>query len=115
VRVPHLLEVAVVERIRVDDQEATRDEVFQVRFQGSGVHRDQDTRLVAGREDVVVGEVDLERGDPCEGPGGGPDLGGKVGKRREVVTEDRGDAGEAVSGELHAVPGVPCETDNDAV
>jgi hypothetical protein len=38
------------------------------------------TGRVAGGEDVVVGDVDLEGRDPGQGAGRGPDLGREVGK-----------------------------------
>ena len=61
------------------------------------VHRHEHVRGVAGREDVVVGDVDLERRDPGEGAGGCPDLGREVGQRREVVAEDGALVGESVA------------------
>ena len=66
-----------------------------------------------GREDVVVGEVDLEPRDARQRAGRRADLGRKVGERREVVPEDRGLAREAVAGELHAVARVAGEADDD--
>ena len=56
-----------------------------VRLQGGRVHRDEDVRAVAGREDVVVGEVHLEARHAGQRPGRGADLGREVGERREVV------------------------------
>ena len=70
---------------------------------------------VARSEDVVVGEVDLEAGDAGQRAGGRADLGGKVGKRREVVAEERGLAREAAAGQLHAVAGVAGEADDDVL
>src|SRR5438477_188562 len=67
---------------------------------------------IAGRQDVLVREVDLERGDPGERAGRRADLRREVGKRCEVVAEDRGCVGEALSGELHAVPGIACKADD---
>src|SRR5262249_47294130 len=43
------------------------------------------------------------------------DLGREVREGREVVAEDRGLARELAPGELHAVAGVACEADDDAV
>ena len=45
----------------------------------------------------------------------GPDLGGEVGQRRQVVAERGGLLGEPVPGQLHAVAGVAGEPDDDAV
>ena len=106
------LDVLLDEGVLVDDERATRLEVAEVRLQRGGVHRHQNVGLVAGRQDVLVREVDLERGDPGERAGRRADLRREVGKRCEVVAEDRGCVGEALSGELHAVPGVACEADD---
>ena len=79
----------------------------------AGIHRDEHARLVARREDVVVGEVHLEPGDARQRAGRRADLGREVGERREVVPEDRGLAREAVARELHPVAGVAGEADHD--
>ncbi|GAA3298223.1 hypothetical protein GCM10020295_33230 [Streptomyces cinereospinus] len=70
---------------------------------------------VARGEDVVVGEVQLERRDTRQRAGGRPDLGGEVRQRRQVVAEGRGLRGEAVTGELHTVTRVPREPDDHSV
>src|SRR3712207_7798622 len=51
--------------------------------------------------DVVIGEVQLERGHPGQGPRRRPDLGREVGQRGQVVAEGRRLAGEPVPGQLH--------------
>ena len=79
----------------------------------AGIHRDEHVRLVSRRQDVVVGEVNLEAGDARKRAGGRADLGGKVRQRGEVVSEDGGLAREAVPGQLHAVSGVAGEADHD--
>ena len=58
--VADLRQVALVERVLVDDHRATRLEAVEVGHQGRGVHGDQDVRLVARCGDVVVGDVHLE-------------------------------------------------------
>ena len=83
-----LLQVALVERVRVDDERPALREVGEVDLERRGVHRDEHARLVAGREDVVVGEVDLEARHAGKRAGGRADLGREVGQRREVVPED---------------------------
>ena len=83
-------------------------------LQRRGVHRHEHARRVARREDVVVGDVDLEGRHAGERARGRPDLGREVGQRRQVVAEQRAGAGEAVAGELHAVAGVAGEADDDA-
>jgi hypothetical protein len=107
-----LLQVAVVERVAVDDQRPARRQVFEICAQSRGVHRDENLRRVAGGEDVVVGVVDLETGDARQRTGRSADLGWEVGQRREVVAEQRRLAREAAPGQLHAVPGVAGEADD---
>jgi len=111
--VARLLEVPVVERVRVHDHGAALGEVAQVDFERCRVHRDEHARLIAGREDVVVREVDLESRDAGQRARRCADLRGKVGQRREVVPEDRSLAREAIAGELHPVTGVAGEPDHD--
>ncbi len=59
--------------------------------------------------------MDLERGDAGERSGGGPDLGGEVGQRDEVVADEGGRGGEAGAGELDAVALVAGEANDDSL
>ena len=61
-RVLRLGQVLVGERTGVNDDEPAVDQVRQIRYQRSRVHRDQHVDGVAGRGDVVGAEIDLERG-----------------------------------------------------
>ena len=114
-RVAGLLEVAVLERVLIDDQQPAGDQVLDVGLEGRRVHRDEDAGLVARGEDVVVREVDLEGGDAGERSGRGPDLGRVVGERREVVPEEGAGAREAISRQLHPVAGVAGESDHYSI
>ena len=111
--VPRLLEVPVVEGVRVDDHGPALREVAEIHLERRGVHRHEDARLVARRQDVVVGEVDLEARDAGQRARGRTDLGREVGQRREVVPEEGGLAREAIARELHPVAGVAGEPDHD--
>ena len=82
-------QVARGEVVGVDDDRGALGQVAEVGLQRGRVHRDQHVGGVAGREDVVVGEVDLERRDAGQGALGRPDLGREVRQRREVVAERR--------------------------
>ena len=113
--VARLVEVALGERVLVHDQRAALDEILEVRLQRGRVHRDEHVRLVARREDVVVGEVELEAGDAGQRAGGRADLGGIVRERREVVPEHRRLARELPARELHSVPRIAREADHDGV
>ena len=108
-----LLEVPLGERVGVDDQRPAARQVGDVRLQRRRVHRDEHVRRVARREDVVVGEVELEAGDARQRAGGRADLGGEVGQRRDVVAEQRRLGRELRAGELHAVTRVAREADDD--
>ena len=103
------------EVVGVDDQRAALGQVAEVGLQGRRVHRDQDVGTVAGRQDVVVGEVQLEGRDAGQRALWGADLGGKVREGREVVSEHRGFLRETVTGQLHSVAGVACDADNDLI
>jgi hypothetical protein len=108
-----LLQIAVGERVGVDDERAALREVGEVGLQRRWIHRDKHVGLVARREDVVVGEVELEPGHTRQRAGGRADLGGKVGEGGEVVARERRLRGEAATGQLHAVAGVSGEPDHD--
>ena len=108
--IARLLQVAVRERVGVDDQRRALRQVADVDLERRGIHRAR--TFVARREDVVVREVHLER-TRREGARGGADLRREVRERREVVPEDRGLAREPVAGQLHAVAGVAGEADDD--
>ena len=112
--VPGLLDVARDEGVLVDDDGPPALETLEVRFERGRVHRDEDARMIARRQDLVGRELDLERRDAVHRSGRRADLRGEVGKRREVVAEDRRRVGESISGELHPVAGVTGEADDDA-
>ncbi len=110
-----LLQVPLGEGAGVHHQQPPALELGEVHLQRRRVHRHQHVRRVAGGEDVVVGEVDLEAGDAVGGAGGRPDLRREVGEGREVVAHQGGRGGELVAGQLHAVAGVAGEADDDRV
>ncbi len=62
-RVTRLLQVALGERVGVDDQRPALRQVAEVRLQRGRVHRDEHVGAVARGQDVVVGEMQLEPGD----------------------------------------------------
>ncbi len=113
--VARLLEVAFLEGVLVDDDRPAGFQPVQIGHQRGGVHRNEHVRFVAGRGDLVVGDVDLECRDAVDRAGRSPDLGGEVGQRRQVVAERRAHRGEAVTGELHPVAGVAREADDQVV
>ena len=108
-------QIASREVVGVDDDRRPGGEVAEVGPEGRGVHRDEHVGRVTGGEDVVVGEVHLERRHPGQRALGRADLGGEVGQRRQVVAERRRLLREPVPGQLHAVAGVAGEADDDAV
>jgi hypothetical protein len=96
-------EVALVEGIGVDEEETTGKQVFQVRSQGSRVHRDQDVGLVTRRQDVAVGDLYLERRDPGQRALGCANLRREIREGRQIVAEQCGRRREAGPGQLHSV------------
>jgi hypothetical protein len=86
------------EAVLVDDQRAALLEGLQLRDERRRVHRHQHVRVIARREDVARGEVDLERGDAVRGSGGRADLGGEVRQGGQVVAHHRRGIGESAAG-----------------
>ena len=113
-RVARLVEVALLERVLVQDQRAAAHDRPEVGLQRGRVHRDQHVRVVTGRRDVGGRELDLERRHAVDGARRSADLGGEIGQRGEVVADQRGRVREPVSRELHPVAGVAGEPDDDA-
>src|SRR5690606_15566043 len=113
--VADLGQVALGELVGVGDDVGAAGQVAEVGLERGGVHRDQDVGGVAGGEDVVVGEVQLEAGHAGQGAGRCADLGGEVGQGGQVVAELGGAGGEPVTGQLHAVAGVTGEPDDHAI
>ena len=110
-----LLQVPVVEGVGVEDDRAALRQVGQVGSERGGIHRDEHVRAVAGCEDVVIGEVDLEAGHSGQRAGGRANLGREVRERGEVVAEQRGLAREAVARELHTVTRITREADDHSI
>ena len=108
-------QVPLLEGVDVDDDGGPLGQRIEIGLEGGGVHGHQHVGGVARGGDVVVGDVDLERRHPGQGPGRGPDLGREVGEGGQVVPEQGRGGGEAVAGQLHAVAGVAGEPDDDAV
>ena len=115
VGVPRLGQVAAGEVVAVHDQRGARAHVGQVGLERGRVHRHQHVGGVTGGQDVVVGEVHLERGDARQGALGCADLGREVGQRHQVVAEGSRLLGEPVTRELHPVAGVTREPDDHPI
>ncbi|SHV15158.1 Uncharacterised protein [Mycobacteroides abscessus subsp. abscessus] len=111
--VADLGEVALGEFVGVGDHHAAARQVADVRLQRRRVHRHQHIGPVARGEDVVVGNLNLERGDTGQRALRGADLGRVIRLGCEVVAEDRSLGGESVSGELHTVARVSSKPDDD--
>src|SRR5438067_2449103 len=78
-------------------------EVLEVYFQSRRVHGDERVGLIARREHLVRGELDLVARDARGSPGRRADFRGIVGESREIVAVHRGFARELGAGQLHAV------------
>jgi hypothetical protein len=85
VREADLRQVAFGELVGVDDDLRAGLEQSQAGHECGRVHRDEHVGGVAGSEDVVVGEVQLERAHAGQRALRGADLGGEVRQGRQVV------------------------------
>ena len=101
-----LLEIALLEGVLVDDEQAVVAQIAQVGDQRRGVHHHKHVERVTGGADLAGAEIDLEGGDPEGGADRRTDLGRKVGERHQVVAGDRRGQGELAAGQLHAVAGI---------
>ena len=110
-----LLQVLLVEAFTIDDQDPPRFEIAHVHFEGGGVHGDEDVQVVARREHLVRGEVQLEGADASQRAGWRADLGGEVGQGGEIVARQRRLGGELRARHLHAVARVAGEPDDHPV
>ena len=106
------LEVLGDEAAGVQHQGAAGLHVAEVPLEGGGVHGHQHVEVVTGGEDLGAGEVELEPGDPSQGPGRRPDLGRVVGESGQVVADQGTGVGELGPGELHPIAGITGETDD---
>ena len=110
--VPDLGQVALGELVGVGDDQAAAREVAHIGLQCGRIHRDENVGTIAGGQDVVVRDLDLEGRHTGQGALWCADLGGVIGLCRKVISEQRRLGGEPVTGELHAVTGVTGEADD---
>ena len=112
--VSRLLQFALLERVGVDDDDAVLRHAGQIGPQRRRVEGDEHIRLISGRVDILRGELDLEPRHAGKRARRRADLGGKIRERRKVVADDGARVRELSSGDLHAIAGVPGESDRDS-
>ena len=78
-RVAGFFQIGRIESVFVDDHDSQPSHRFQVAFQGGGVHGDQRVHIVARREDIRAGKMDLKSADAGQRPGGARISAGKSG------------------------------------
>src|SRR5882724_10372650 len=83
--VADLVETLGVEFVAIDDQDAARAEIGNVRDQASRVHCYQGVDGVARRVNIAAGKMDLKSADARFRTARRPNLSGKIGERRDVV------------------------------
>jgi hypothetical protein len=110
-----LAQVHLRELVLVDDHDAARLHIVDVRLEGGRVHRHEGVDHVPGRVDVGAREVDLEAGDAVGRPARCSDLRREVREGRDVVPEEGARAGELGSRQLHAVAGIADEAHRDTL
>ena len=98
-----LLQPLLVEGVLVDDQNAARDQIDQIRRQRGRVERHQRVDLIAGSENLLAGEMDLETAHAGLGAARSANLGRKIRERGDVVAGQRRRIRELRAGQLHAV------------
>ncbi len=106
-----LRQVLLLEGVDVDDDGAARPHAVEVHLERRRVHGDEQVHLLARRAHLFGAEVKLEGAHAKGGAGRGPNLGGVVRQRRQVVLGVGGGEGKLRPGNLHSVPGVPSEED----
>ena len=109
-----LVEVPLVERGGIHDQDAARLEIGQVHLEGGRVHHHQRVELITRGVDPLAAELQLEARHPEESAGGGADLGREVGQRRDVVAGPGRLGRELLTRHLHAVARIPREANHRA-
>ena len=91
------------ELILVDHDDAAGLNLREADLQSRRVHGDQNVGRIAGRVNLVVGEIELETAHPPQKPGRGADLGRVIRQRADNRSRYRGDVCELIAGQLHAV------------
>ena len=89
--------------------------VVQVGLQRRRVHGHQHAGIVTGREDVVIGDVNLEGRHARQRPRRRPDLRREVRQGGQVVAEQRRGVGEPIPGELHPVSRITGKADDSPI
>ena len=101
--VAHLGQIPLGELVGVGDDQAASGQIGDVGLQRGGVHRDEHVGPVARGQDVIVGDLNLERRDARQRALWRADLGRVIRLRGKVIAEQSGFGSESVTGELHAV------------
>jgi hypothetical protein len=107
-----LAQIVVRKSVAVDDEDAVRFQVLDVRLEGGGIHRHQHVDGVSGRKYVARGKLNLEAAYSGKGARRGANFGWVIGKRCQVVSVERHRIGELVARNLHAVAGVSAKAEN---
>ena len=84
-------------------------------FSAAGFMAIEDVDGIAGRVDIVRGEVDLESADAGKRARRSADFGRVIREGGEVVAVERDGIGELAAGDLHAVAGIAAEADDRVV
>ena len=108
-----LMQGALGEGGRVEDDQSALPEVGELDLEGGRVHGDQGVELIARGLDFPGAEIDLERGHPEGGAGRRPHFGGEIGEGRQVLSGQGRGLGELAADQLHAVAGISGEQDHD--
>jgi hypothetical protein len=103
------MQVAVVEGVGIDDEDAARLEIFEIGLESRRVHRHQGVQIIPGRVNILAAKMDLKPGNAGQRTRRSTNLCGEVGQGADVVAEDGGGVGELGSRQLHTIAGIACE------
>ena len=106
-----LLEVLLLEGVRVDDDGGIGLGIAQLRLEGGSVHGHEYVAEITGGVNFRSTDVYLEARDTRQRALRGADVGGIVWEGGDTVAHGSRDRGEDVAGELHAVAAVAGEAD----
>ena len=107
------IQVPPVKIGRIGNDQPVFAQIRQVHFQGGGIHRHENIRLVTGGLDVLTRKLQLERTDPGQRSCGGTYFRGVVRQCGQVIAHNGSGLCKLAAGELHSISGVASKTDCD--
>ncbi len=111
--VPGLGQVAFGKGVIIDDQDAAILQIREVRLQRRGIHRDESAYPITRSPQLLRTKVELKPAHPGERTQRSADFRRKIGKRTDIVAEDRRCIRQLRTGKLHPIARVAAKTNGD--